>query len=99
MTLETRELVIPTVRSIQILLEPIYERLTNIENSLKSKPQKDIPKRYYRNADLKTNFGLSSNTIIKYRDTGILPFTRLGDVYLYDIMSIETILQNNKINA
>jgi hypothetical protein len=99
MTLETRELVIPTVRSMQILLEPIYERLTNIENSLKSKPQKDIPKRYYRNADLKTNFGLSSNTIIKYRDTGILPFTRLGDVYLYDIMSIETILQNNKINA
>lgn len=95
----SEEILIPTVRSIQILLEPIYERLTNIENSLKSKPQKAVPKMYYRNADLKTHFGLSSNTIIKYRDTGILPFTRLGDVYLYDITSIETILKNNKISA
>ncbi len=99
MSQQNQEILIPTVRSIQILLEPIYERLTNIENSLKSKPQKVIPKIYYRNADLKTNFGLSNNTIIKYRDTGILPFTRLGDVYLYDIASIETILKNNNISA
>ena len=99
MAKEIEELVIPTVRSIQILLEPIYERLSNIENSLKSKPQKVIPKMYYRNADLKTNYGLSNNTIIKYRDTGILPYTMLGEIYLYDIASIESILNNNKIIA
>ena len=93
------ELIIPSVRSIQILLEPIYERLANIESSLKSKPQKGISKIYYRNADLKDIFGLSSNTIIKYRDTGILPFTMLGEIYLYDIASIESILNNNKISA
>ena len=93
------ELIIPTVRSIKILLEPIYERLANIESSLKSKPQKVIPQKYYRNADLKNNFGLSSNTIIKYRDTGILPYTMLGEIYLYDIASIESILKNNKISA
>jgi hypothetical protein len=93
------EISIPSVRSIQILLEPIYERLANIESSLKSKPQKAIPMKFYRNADLKATFGLSSNTIIKYRDTGILPYTRLGEVYLYDIASIESILNNNKISA
>ena len=93
------EISIPSVRSIQILLEPIYERLANIESSLKSKPQKGISKIYYRNADLKDIFGLSSNTIIKYRDTGILPFTMLGEIYLYDIASIESILNNNKISA
>jgi len=95
----SEEIMIPSVRSIQILLEPIYERLANIESSLKSKPQKAIPMKYYRNADLKAIFGLSSNTIIKYRDTGILPYTRLGDVYLYDIASINEILNTNKISA
>jgi hypothetical protein len=96
---ETGDLIIPSVRSIQLLLEPIYERLANIESSLKSKPQKAIPMKFYRNADLKAIFGLSNNTIIKYRDTGILPYTRLGDVYLYDIASINEILNANKISA
>jgi hypothetical protein len=96
---ETGEFTIPSVRSIQLLLEPIYERLANIESSLKSKPQKAIPIKYYRNADLKAIFGLSSNTIIKYRDTGILPFTMLGEIYLYDIASINEILNSNKKSA
>jgi hypothetical protein len=96
---ETGDLIIPSVRSIQLLLEPIYERLASIESSLKSKPQKAIPMKYYRNADLKAIFGLSSNTIIKYRDTGILPYTRLGDVYLYEVASINEILNSNKISA
>lgn len=95
----SEEIMIPSVRSIQLLLEPIYERLASIESCLKSKPQKAIPIKYYRNADLKAIFGLSSNTIIKYRDTGILPYTRLGDVYLYDIASINEILNTNKISA
>ena len=94
-----QEIMIPSVRTIQLLLEPIYERLANIESSLKSKPQKAIPIKYYRNADLKAIFGLSSNTIIKYRDTGILPFTMLGEIYLYDIASINEILNSNKKSA
>lgn len=91
------ELKIPSVRGIQMLLEPIYERLTNIENSLKNQPLKSTPKKYYRNADLKSLFGLSSNTIIKYRETGILPYTRLGDVYLYEVNLVEQILKKNNV--
>lgn len=91
------ELKIPSVQSIQMLLEPIYERLTNIENSLKNQPLKSTPKKYYRNADLKSLFGLSSNTIIKYRETGTLPYTRLGDVYLYEVNVVEQILKKNNV--
>ncbi len=91
------ELKIPSVQSIQMLLEPIYERLTNIENSLKNQPLKSTPKKYYRNADLKSLFGLSSNTIIKYRETGTLPYTRLGDVYLYEVNVVEQILKRNNV--
>jgi hypothetical protein len=94
----SEEISIPSVRSIQILLEPIHERLSNIENGLKTKPQKSSPKLYYRNADLKSNFGLSPNTIIKYRDTGILPYTFLGEIYLYEVVEIEQILTKNKVS-
>ena len=97
MQTQNEELRIPTVRNIQMLLEPIYERLSNIEASLKSQKEKSKPNGYYRNSDLKALFGLSPNTIIKYRETGIFPFTRLGDVYLYEISSIEAILSNNSI--
>jgi hypothetical protein len=96
--MEKFEINIPTVRSIQMLLEPIYERLSNIEASLKNQKEKSKPQRFYRNADLKHYFGISPNTIIKYRDTGVIPYTRLGDVYLYEVATIERILHNNKIS-
>ncbi len=96
---QREELRIPSVRNIQMLLEPIYERLSNIETSLKNPKEKGKSKEFYRNSDLKALFGLSPNTIIKYRDTGILPFTTLGDIYLYEVSLIEAILRNNSIFA
>lgn len=92
------EIKIPTVGSIRLLLEPIYSRLDSIEISLKNQVQKKTTTKYYRNLDLKNLFGLSSNTIIKYRETGILPYTRLGDIYLYEVAAIDKILTENKVN-
>lgn len=92
------EIKIPTVGTIKLLLEPIHSRLESIEFDLKKQFQKNKPKKYYRNIDLKNLFGLSSNTIIKYRETGILPYTRLGDIYLYEVTTIETILTLNNVS-
>ena len=92
------EIVIPTVGSIKKLLEPIYVRLENIDTSIKNQVSgKTERKQYYRNQDLKTIFGLSNNTIIKYRETGILPYTKLGDIFLYDIKVIDKILISNQV--
>ena len=92
------EIVIPTVGSIKKLLEPIYARLENIDSSIKNQVSgKTERKQYYRNQDLKKIFGLSNNTIIKYRETGILPYTKLGDIFLYDIKVIDKILNSNKV--
>lgn len=95
----TEELIIPTIGSIKKLLEPIYIRLEAIEISIKQSNPKSINSiKYYRNYDLKQLFGLSNNTIIKYRETGILPFTKLGDIYLYEVKSIDRILIENTIS-
>ncbi len=94
----TNEIIIPSINAIKNLLEPILARLDAIEDILKSHKKNGTPQKYYRNADLRTLFGLSPNTIIKYRETGVLPFTKLGEVYLYEVKAIDAILNNNKIS-
>lgn len=91
-------LVIPSLMGIKQLIEPLFERLERIENEFKSKSNSSDKIKYYRNQDLKKIFGLSNNTIIKYREIGVLPYTRLGDIYLYEKATIERILNDNKIS-
>lgn len=80
---------------IKNLLEPLYAKLETIDLKLKGQ-QRVMPKKFYRNEDLKKIFGLSNNTIIKYRQTGVLPYTKLGDIFLYDAVRIDEILKNNQ---
>jgi hypothetical protein len=93
------EIQIPSVRGIQLLLEPIVVKLQNLENELQKLPKKVQPSKYYRAKDLKELFGLTNNTIIKYRNDGILPYTLLGGVYLYDAKAIDEMLEQNKSNT
>ncbi len=95
----TEEIQMPTVRGIQLLLEPIVVKLQNLENELQKLPKKVQPSKYYRARDLKELFGLTNNTIIKYRNDGILPYTLLGGVYLYDAKAIDEMLEQNKSNT
>ena len=50
---------------------------------------------YYRNKDLKNIFGLSDNTILKYRETGIIPYTRLDNIYYYPKQDFDEVLKSN----
>jgi hypothetical protein len=79
---------------VKQLIEPLLLRLETIDSKIDGQV-KVIRPVYYRNEDLKKFFGLSNNTIIKYRQTGILPFTKLGDIFLYDAVKIEKILHEN----
>lgn len=84
------------VMRVKQLLDPVLMRLEKIDSKMDGKDRMTRPK-YYRNEDLKKIFGLSNNTIIKYRQTGVLPFTKLGDIFLYDSSKIDKILQGNEI--
>lgn len=80
--------------AIKQLLNPLYIRLEKIDGKIRGQDVK-MALRYYRNEDLKKIFGLSNNTIIKYRQNAILPYTKLGDIYLYEATKIEKILNEN----
>lgn len=82
------------VMRVKQLIEPVLVKLETIDSKISGQDKGVIPV-YYRNEDLKKIFGLSSNTIIKYRQTGILPFTKLGDIFLYDAAKIDKILHEN----
>ena len=95
MSKQTKEDKISYIVAIKQLLDTLYARLEKIDFKIKGQDLKKSV-RYYRNEDLKKIFGLSNNTIIKYRQTGVLPYTKLGDIYLYDTAIIEKILNENK---
>lgn len=80
---------------IKQLIDPLVILLEKLD-SKKNSEDKILRPGYYRNEDLKRIFGLSSNTIIKYRQTGVLPYTKLGDIFLYDAAKIDHILNENK---
>ena len=92
------QITMPTLEGIKRLVEPLHVRLQQIEDSLQRLPKMAQPSKFYRNNDIKRLFGLSNNTIIKYRENGTLPFTRFGEVYLYEVKEIDKILEENNVN-
>ncbi|TRX33203.1 DNA-binding protein [Flavobacterium sp. ZT3R18] len=94
MSKEGKENKFSYISAIKQLLDPLHTRLEKIDSKIRGQDVKQAL-RYYRNEDLKRIFGLSNNTIIKYRQTGILPYTKLGDIYMYEVSKIEKILKEN----
>lgn len=80
------------ISAIKQLLDPLYARLEKIDSKIRGQDAKPVL-RYYRNGDLKKTFDLSSNTIIKYSQTSILTYAKLGDIFLYEVSKIEKILK------
>lgn len=79
-----------TNKSITHLENILFKILEKLEDR-----ERPSPSKYYRNKDLKSLFGLSPNTIIKYREEGNLPFTLLGEIYLYPINEVDKKLKKN----
>ena len=91
------EIRIPTINTIKYLLEPIVKKLDHLGALFSISSSNNIIPKYYRNNDLKRLFGLSNNTIVKYRETGLLPYTKLGENFLYEVKHIDLILKENSV--
>lgn len=88
------QILLVSIDKLESLLNPVLNKLVAIEKNLNKKTTTS-KRGYYRNKDLKVKFGLSPNTIIKYRESGIIPFTIIGEVYLYPINQFHNILETN----
>ncbi len=93
----TEEIRIPSTNIIKSLLEPINKKLDHINSLVSISSSSTTTTKYYRNADLKQLFALSNNTIVKYRETGLLPYTKLGEIFLYEVKIIDSILEENSV--
>jgi len=93
MSARNTQLVIIPFEELQEILNPIYSKLEIIEYEIGKR--KSPYTLYYRNKDLKQLFGLSDNTILKYRNTGILPYTYLDNIYYYPKKALEEVLKSN----
>ena len=88
------QVVLVSIDKLESLLNPVINKLVVIEKNLNKKTSTNKVG-YYRNKDLKDKLGLSPNTIIKYRESGIIPFTMIGEIYLYPIKNLDDILKIN----
>lgn len=93
MNAKNNQLVIIPLEELQGILNPIFSKLEIIENKIGKTESQTTS--YYRNKDLKKIFGLSDNTILKYRSKGILPYTFLDNIYYYPKEELEKILSEN----
>lgn len=83
---------LPSIESIREELLPLVNQINDMKLIIS---KIDNKKSYYRNKDLKKIFGLSDNTIINYREANLIPFTKMGEIYLYPIDDLNKMLVNN----
>lgn len=83
---------IPSIESIRTEFIPLIQKIEEIERLIS---KIDLEKKYYRNKDLKLKFGFSDNTIINYRESNSIPWTKIGEIYLYPVNELNKMLLNN----
>lgn len=88
-----KEISLITKNELTYVIQPIITEIRDLKLEL----QKRNKSKYFRNKDLKENFGISPNTIVEYRDSGIIPYTYLGGIFLYPVDKIEKILLKNSV--
>ncbi len=86
------KLSIPTIDSIKELFEPLLQKISQLEEKLSNL---NSEKEYYRNKDLKNKFGLANKTIQTYRESNVLPYTFIGEIYFYPVDEINKIMEKN----
>ena len=84
---------LPSKEFVENNFNKIFNELSALKKQIKS--GNSTPKKYYRNKDLKEIFGLCDNTIYDYRAQGIIPFTKLGEIFYYPVEEINRILAAN----
>jgi hypothetical protein len=64
------------------------------------KPQNSLPgKKWMKSHEVRRMLKISPGTLQTLKSSGIIPFTKLGGVHIYNYEDIENILKNEKIHS
>lgn len=83
---------LPSQEAINAQIATVLQLIQELKNSIEAIEK---PRFYYRNKDLKKEFGLSDNTILKYREENTIPYTYIGEIHFYPVAGINEILEKN----
>lgn len=72
------------------------ELLEEIEKKLSQRQPAPPAQRWFKSYQLKKLLPLSHGKIQRLRDTGILPYVKIGSVILYDYYDIEKMVEAHK---
>jgi len=84
---------LPSKEFVEQNFNKIISELNSLKKQLNLTNRSEI--KFYRNKDLKSVFGLSDNTIYEYREKGIIPYTKLGEIFYYPVQELNRILDSN----
>lgn len=77
--------------------ESVCSRVTALSQKLREYEKTHQPAPYYyNNKDVQQLLGVGDKLIRKYRDTGLLSYTKVGDKYSYSQKDIIEFLERNK---
>lgn len=74
------------------------ELLTDIKHLLDLQ-KTQTGKKWLKSYEVEKLLGISSNTLLTWRNNGTLPYTPLGGIYYYDPVDIEKLMQEKKMGG
>ncbi len=74
------------------------ELLDDIKNLING-PQTKRVNKYLKSYEVREMLNISTGTLHNLRINGTLPYTRVGNILLYDLQDIIKILESNKQNG
>jgi len=86
--------VLQELKKISSQIEALQSKLEELKEA-----KQGFSNNWLDNADLKELLKVKDRTLQKYRDEGILPFTKLGGKILYRFEDVEKILIHNTQNG
>lgn len=94
-TVGNKQLLLHQLVTLEDLRDFKTELLVSIKRLLDAAANQPM-KKWLKSYEVEELLGISSNTLLTWRNNGILPYSPLGGIYYYDPEDIEKLLQAKK---
>lgn len=69
-----------------------------LESSKEQNDERETAERWLKSKEIKQFLGISESGLQKLRRDGVLPYSRLGGIYFYDLREVLKMLNANRRN-